>query len=353
MGDVSRIRQTIAAGVDFWNDSCDLRELSEAVDAGAVGATSNPVIVGQAVEAAPGTWNPVLDALIREEPRAREDEIAWALVRRVAVDAARLLAPVHAATGGRKGYLCVQVDPRLFRDAGRMVEHGAALASLAPNVAVKIPATAAGVGAIEELTSRGVRINATVCFTIAQAVACAEAVERGLARAKTAGRDVAALVPNVTVMIGRLDDHLRRVADAQAIDVDPGIPHRAGIAVFKKAWRVFRERGYRAVPLAAAYRHSLHWTELVGPGLVQTIPYAWWKRFDASAHEPRPTIEEPVAADVAAALRGSFPDFRAAEDEDGLRPDDFASYGPSVHTLRQFCEGLDRLTALVRARLVR
>jgi transaldolase len=350
---MTNLRLTTELGVDFWNDSCDLAELEEAVREGAVGATSNPVIVGQAVEAQPDRWLPVVDAMIEARPAATEDEIAWALVETMAREAAQLLSPVHRASRGRKGYLCVQVDPRLHRDAARMTEHGLALAAIARNIAVKVPATEAGAAAVEELTARGVRINATVCFTVAQAVACAEAVERGLARAQADGRDVAALFPNVTVMVGRLDDHLRRVLDRGDVAIEPGFVHWAGIAVFKKVASIFRARGFRAVPLAAAYRHHLHWTELIGEGVVLTMPYAWWRRFNASSIRPRPSLEEPVREPIVADLRAAFEDFRKAYDEDAMPLPEFVRYGPSVHTLQQFLGGYDRLVGLVRGRMLR
>jgi transaldolase len=348
----TKLRRTTQLGVEFWNDSCDLRELGEAVAEGAAGATSNPVIVAQAIEAARDVWTPVLDSIIRGRPTATEDEIAWALVMRMGQDAARLLEPAHRETSGRAGFLCVQVDPRLHRDAVRMVEHAREIAMIAPNVAVKIPATAAGVDAIERLTAVGIRTNATVCFSVSQAVACAEAVERGLRIAKAAGRDAETLAPNVTIMVGRLEDHLRRVAEADGVTIDPCALPWSGISVFKKAWRIFHERGYRAVLLAAAYRHALHWTELIGPRVVQTIPYKWWRQFNESTVTPRRTIDEPVSEDLVRALEDSFPDFRAALAEDGLPLDAFQSYGPSVHTLRQFLQGFDRLVGLVRERML-
>src|SRR5262245_50308196 len=179
----TRMRRTVALGVEFWNDSCDLRELTAAVAADAVGATSNPLIVAHAVQADPATWVPVLDALVAAGAADDEDTLAWRLVEAIAERAAALWAPAHAASGGRAGISCAPVCPRLYRNRARMIEHGRRLAGLGPNIAVKVPATAAGVAAIEALTADGIRTNATVSFSLAQAVACAEAVERGLARA--------------------------------------------------------------------------------------------------------------------------------------------------------------------------
>jgi transaldolase len=249
---LSNMQRTAQLGADFWNDSCDLRELGEAVANGAVGATSNPVIVQQAVNGARDVWLPVLDRLAREDPHATEDDLAWRLIERMGERAAELLHPVYERTGRRKGYLSMQVDPRLYRDPERMVAHARRLAQVAPNVAVKIPATPAGITAIERLTGEGIRINATVCFTVAQALACAEAVERGAAAARSSGLDIETLLPTVTIMVGRLDDHLRRVFDREDVNIDPGFLHWSGIAAFKRARARFRERGYRATLLAAA-----------------------------------------------------------------------------------------------------
>src|SRR5262249_12758007 len=154
--------------------------------------------------------------------------VSWKLIDELAKRAARTLEPAFNASNGVTGYLSVQVNPKFYRDAARMVEHGKQLASLAPNIAIKAPCTEAGIQAMEELTAQGVRVNATVSFTLSQAVAVAEAIERGLARSKKA--DSARNHPYVTLMVGRLDDHLQRVQTKQQIAIDPGDLNWAGIS---------------------------------------------------------------------------------------------------------------------------
>lgn len=348
----SPLRRTQELGAAFWNDSCDLRELRHAVQAGATGATSNPVLVAQAVEAAPETWNPVLDRLLAEHPTAREDELVWLLVAAVARQAAGVLLPVHERSGGRDGFLCVQTDPRAYRDAARMVAQAQGFMAYGPNVAVKVPAVGAGLRAIEELAALGIRTNATVCFSLPQAIACAEAAERGLDRARRAGRSVDGVRPWVTIMVGRLDDHLKRVQARDGGAVAPEVLDRAGIAVFKRAHALFHDRGYRSLLLAAAYRHTGHWSELIGPDVVLSMPYRFWNEFEASDIEPRASVHEAVDPAALAALTAAFADFRAAYEPDGLAAGAFASYGPTVHTLQQFLAGFDRVVSLVRARLL-
>lgn len=349
---VSNIQLTTRLGTDFWNDSCDPVELGEAVAEGAVGATSNPVIVYQAVQSGRERWIPVLDRLVAESPGATEDDIAWMLITEVAATAAGILRPVYDQTEGRKGYLSVQVNPKYYGNAERMVEHARKLASIAPNIAIKIPATEPGVSAIEQLTAEGIRINATVCFSVAQAIACAEAVERGVRRAESEGRNTETLLPNVTIMVGRIDDHLRRVLNRDDVTVDPGHLNWAGVAVFKKAWQIFRTNPYRSTLLAAAYRYHMHWTALVGERVAQTMPYKWWKQFNKAAVAPAVTIAEPLSEERLRALYDNFADFRRAYDEDGMGPGDFARYGASAHTLNQFLDGYAKLLELVRERML-
>jgi len=349
----SRMRQTTALGADFWNDSCSTSDLADAVAHGATGATSNPVIVFGVVKQDKATFLPVIDRLVAENPEATEDDVAWLLIEEIGRGATAVLRPVYDATEGRKGYLSMQVNPKIYRSTPRMVEHARRLAGVAPNVAIKVPATAAGIAAAEELVALGINVNVTVSFTLSQAVAAAEAIERGWARAKQAGKDGPKLHPYVTLMVGRLDDLLQRVLARDAVSIDPGYLHWAGIAVFKKAREVFARRGFRGILLAAAYRHHMHWSQLIGPGVVLSMPYAWWKQFEASDIEVAPTLDKPVEPRVVEALYRKFEDFRKAYDENGLSPEQFTTFGASLHTLNQFIGGYHDLLGLVRERMLR
>src|SRR4029077_8501457 len=210
---------------------------------------------------------------------------------------------------------------------------GLRFAELAPNMQVKFPTTSAGLQALERAPAAGVNINAPVSFTAAQALAVAEAVERGLAARAAAGGEVAGMSPVCTMMIGRLDDWMRVLVERDAVAIHPDALDWAGIAAFKRAAGLYRERGYRTRLLAAAYRHRLHWTELVGGDVVLTMPYAWQVRFNASGIEPVERIGVAVAPDIVDDLLRRIPDFARAYEPDGLTIDEFDSFGPTVRTL--------------------
>ena len=332
----------------LWNDSADLDELKYAIDNGAVGATCNPVIALGILKKEIAAWRPRIQQLIREMPRATEDQIGWKLVEEMSVRAAKLLEPAFAEHRGRNGRLSIQTDPRLYRDTAAILENAKRFAALAPNVIVKIPATRAGIPAIEEATAMGLTINATVCFTLPQCIAVAQAVERGLRRREAEGKEIASMGPVCTIMVGRLDDWLKVYLERHEISVDPGILEWAGVAVFKKTYGIFRSRGYRVRLLSAAFRNHMHWSELIGADAVISPPSAWQRRFNASDIEVRSRINEPVDQRIVETLLAKFPDFDRAYMEDGLTVDDFDSYPSTVRTLRQFVAACTDLNVLVR-----
>jgi len=332
----------------LWNDSADIDELNYAIENGAVGATCNPVIAVGILKKEMAQWRPRIQELMKELPRATVDQVGWKLIEEMSVRAARLLEPAFAEHRGRNGRLSIQTDPRLFRDAGAIVEQAVAFSVLAPNMIVKIPATKAGIVAIEEATYRGISINATVCFTLPQCIAVAEAVERGLRRREAEGKSIESMGPVCTIMVGRLDDWMKVLLDKRDISVDPGVTEWAGVAVFKKTYAIFRKRGYRLRLLSAAFRNHMHWSQLIGADAVISPPSAWQKRFNASGIEVRPRIDDPVDPKVVDELLEHFSDFRRAYSDDGLAIEEFDDFAPTVRTLRQFIAACTDLDGLVR-----
>lgn len=332
----------------LWNDSATLSELSYSIEHGAVGATCNPVIVLDVLKKEAHLWNDRIRGLAAEFPTATEDEIGWKLVEEISATRAKLLLPAFEKHKGRNGRLSIQTDPHYYRNTAALVEQAVRFKALAPNMIVKIPATRAGIAAIEEVTYQGISINATVSFCLAQAIAVAEAMERGLKRRERKGLDISSMGPVCTIMAGRLDDWLKVVAEKQDIILDPGHLEWAGVAVFKKAYKLYRERGYRVRLLSAAFRNHMQWSELVGGDLVISPPYKWQVRFNASDVRVVSRIETPVDPDVVDELLRKFPEFRRAYTEDGLSLEEFDTFSPTVRTLRQFLEATHELALRVR-----
>jgi transaldolase len=179
-------------------------------------------------------------------------------------------------------------------------------------------------------------------------VAVAEAVERGLKRREKEGKEITTMGPVCTIMVGRLDDWLKVVAEKENVTIDPGYLEWAGVAVFKKTYQLFRQRGYRIRLLSAAFRNHMHWSEFVGGDVVISPPYSWQVRFNASDIEVRPRIDEPVEPEIVAQLSKNFLDFRRAYVEGGIPVDEFDPFGATRRTLRQFITACHDLDGLVR-----
>jgi len=334
---------------ELWNDSCGQGDLRFALDRGAVGATSNPVIVGGVLRKEPDLWKERLEKIIRvEEPKATDEEICWKLSREMGVSGARMLLPLFAESRGKKGRQALQVNPRFFRDADRTTAHAIELSKAAPNILIKMPVSASGIEAIEKSTYAGVSVNGTVCFGIPQAIAVAEAIERGLGRREREHLPIDGISPSCTIMIGRADDWLKKCVERDNLPVLPQYLEWGGSAIFKKAYRLFRERGYRSRLLAASNKSHYLWANFIGADVLITVNPVWWRRMEGCKMEVRKTIDDPVDPKIIDALYDSIPDFRKIYDVDGLNIEKFETFGAFVETMKEFFTGYDAFLDYLR-----
>ncbi len=332
---------------DYWNDSCNAAELTYAIENGAVGATTNPTIVGSVMKQEYDTWAPRVREIAAQHLDWTDQQIAWQVIEEMAIRGWKMLEPIYQQHHGQKGRLSIQIDPTLNRSPQKMLEQARHFDTLAPNVQIKFPATAAGLEAIEQATYEGMNINATVSFTVSQAVAVGAAVERALARREAEGHDTSWMSPICTIMIGRTDDWVKKSCDRDGITINPAAGDWAGIAVFKRAAAIFEERGYRARLLAAAYRHHLHWSELIGGDVSMTIPANWQRLFNASDVEVRDRWHDPVPSVYVDELMARVPEFVKAYEPEALTPAQFDTYGATMRTLRAFVSSYWELVAII------
>lgn len=336
----------------IWNDSCSCKELAYCIENGGVGATTNPVIVLNVLKKELKEWEPTINQIIDDNPSYTEDEVAWQTIKAMGAKASKLLLPVFEETKGKKGRISFQTNAKYYRSKDKMVEHAVELASTVPNSQIKAPTSKAGVEAFEEMTYRGVSVNATVSFTVAQAVAVAEAVERGLNRRIAEGLPVDEMNPVCTIMAGRVDDYLKKDCASKGMLIEPEILEWAGVAVVKNAYKIYKERGYRTKLLVAAYRNPYHWNQFIGGDLILTIPYGWQLKYNASEYEIKETINDEVNPEYLEKLK-KLPEFNKAYDIDGLKPEEFEHYGAFLATISGFLKGYDELVSIIRSYMVK
>jgi len=322
----------------WWHDSADPAELRRGLDRGAVGVTTNPYLANLALAKNRAAWAPDVDAVLAS--RAEGEEKAEALMRRVVTRAAAMYQPQFDLSPGKRGLVCAQVNPSCAGEREAMLAMARRFHAWAPNIAVKLPAVAAGLDVLEDCVAEGITVTATVSFTVPQVMAIAERCRAGRRRALRNGATPGECF--AVIMIGRLDDYLREVAADNRVPVSEPDIRQAGLAVTKRAYRLYRERGYEAVLLVAALRGSYHLTELAGAELVMSIapaPQEWFLSGDLPREE---RIEGDVDPGVVERL-SSMPEFTRAYEPDGMAPGDFISYGATQRTLCQFIEAGWRL----------
>lgn len=325
------------------------------------GVTTNPPLTKAVFDKLKDQWEKIIRDLIRQNPCMDYRQIAWEAYKEACRRGAARYMPLFERSGYKYGYVSAQVDPRLLTDAREMVRQGLELKALQPNIMVKIPATRAGVLAIFILTSLGIPTNATLCFTLPQIMAVAEAVKQGKETGENYGTDYSRWRSVITIMIGRFEDAkiFAEQASEKGIELTEEMKRWAGIAITKKACRILAERNYPSKMLVASGRVSpkindiqyiWHIEKLAGCNLVFTMNPELIKSF-MLLYMDRPVENssgEPVPDDVLEKLL-KIPYFAEGYGEDTIKPEDFEKLEPTVTTYNQFSKAVMDLENYVRS----
>jgi transaldolase len=291
----SRLHELSEHGVSVWVDSLsremlETGELKRLIHEDAVvGVTSNPTIFEKALST--GEW---YDAQLRAELERSDDtkQVFFALAIEDIKRACDVLRPVWERTEGIDGFVSLEVDPDLAYEREATFEQARLLTERVdrPNLFVKIPATAPGVGAIEDSIAAGRSINVTLIFSLERHAGVAEAYVRGLERLVEAGGDPTHVASVASFFVSRVDTEADRRLEEIGRDELQG---RLAIANAKLAYAHYLEAfsGPRWEALAAvgarpqrclwaststknpAYRDVLYVEELIGPDTVNTMPF--------------------------------------------------------------------------------
>jgi len=184
----SPLASIIAAGTKLWLDSVDPDLVASNRQLGATGATSNPIIISELIKT--GRYDSELAGLLTEKGLSEHDA-AWNLTDQVVKSAQEVFLPVWQETAGNDGYVSFEVDPLLeatdnpLSHAERVAQYvalGSAWSKGHENRMIKVPATPAGLEALEELASRGIPLNVTLIFSMRQYQAARDAIWRGAQR---------------------------------------------------------------------------------------------------------------------------------------------------------------------------
>jgi transaldolase len=308
----SRLQAVAALGQQLWLDQLsptliDSGELAQWISAdGVQGLTSNPAIFYNALRTDPA-WLAALPALrlAHADVEARFEALALPEVRR----ACDLFAPLYTESGARAGFVSFEVSPRLAHDTPGTVAAALRLwtAIARPNAMIKIPATEAGIAALEEVIFAGINVNMTLIFNARQLGAVRAAHRRGLARRLEASLSVQRIASVASVFISRVD----AVVDALLPASAAALRGKAAIAAARLAYREWRSdsafgvfAAFGATPQwllwastgtkSAAMRDVAYVEELIGPDTINTVPDATLAAFRDHG-EARLSLTEGIA----------------------------------------------------------
>jgi transaldolase len=317
----------------WWHDSADPAELQLGLDRGAVGVTTNPYLANVALADNRELWREQIDSVLAQN--LDKPAKAEALMRIAVTNATKMVMPEFESSNGTRGYVCAQVNPVHQGDRDVMLPMARRYHQWAPNIAVKLPATAAGLDVLEECAAEGITTALTVSFTVPQTVAIGARHQAGVERAKAKGIKPGRCYS--VIMIGRLDDYLRDVVHDNNAGIAEADIRMAGIAVTKRSYSIYKERGYTAELLVAALRGDHHMTELTGADLIMSIHPKSQGSLVAKGLPEEERINVPAPDSVIERL-SQLPEFVRAFDPDGMKPEEFIGYGATQRTLTQFVE---------------
>jgi transaldolase len=316
MNPLLQVRQL---GQQIWLDNLSRTLLNDGhlarfvADDGVAGVTTNPAIFHKAI--AGGRYYEDDLAALKRQPLSAEARYE-ALVIPDVQRACALLAPLHRESGGNAGYVSLEVSPALAHDAEGTVAAGLRLKAAVdrPNLLIKVPATAAGLIAIERLVGAGVSVNVTLMFSLAHVDAVAAAYMRGLEQLRASGGNVGAMMSVASLFLSRIDTLVDKQLDEIGGDA-LALRGKSAVATAKLAYRRYLERfhgpAFAALRAAGARPQFMLWAStgtknpaysdllyvepLIGAETVNTLPDATLAALRDHGRVSR-TLDNDVAA---------------------------------------------------------
>src|SRR4051812_18037201 len=312
---MNRLKELLRYGQSIWLDYIHRKlirtgELKKLIaEDGLRGMTSNPTIFEKAI--AHGTdYDETFKAALADNPKIATGDIYERLVIEDIRAAADVLRPVYDETGGADGFVSIEVSPHLANDTDGTIAEARRLKKDVgrPNVMIKVPATPAGIPAIETLTAEGVNVNITLMFSMSHYEAVARAYVRGLERAA----DPHAISSVASFFVSRVDTlvdpQLEKIGTPEALALRGKLAIANSKAVYRRFEEIFHGEGFAALksrgarvqrPLWAstgtknpAYSDVLYVENLIGPDTVNTLPPATIDAFRDHGAASGATVKE-------------------------------------------------------------
>lgn len=332
---------------DLWLDSMVEEDIRFALSHGSKGITTAPSITRASLEAERDVWAPVLLSQMERQPAATERRLLWSAMYELAGQRAKAVLPLYDANG-TSGRFAIQVDIYHYNDTKAMIEQARHIHTLGNNFFVKIPTTAAGLIAMEEIVAEGHSVMATSCASVSQVSAAVEALERGYDRCVKAGRSTEGLSLACAMQLGFQDACIHNYAAQHGLSLSCGAQQYGAVAVGKKAYELIRRKGSRVRFVLSNFTEDLHWTEFVGGDLIMTMPMRWQTKLEAiSSYQPR--IDAAVDEQIIQELTDKIPHFAKEYQENALSPEEFLTFPTVSRIINAFLVSYHKALLMTRS----
>jgi len=330
------------------------------------GVTTNPPLCLDVFKTHGAYWAEFVDGLIDRNPEIDKESLFWMTYKEIVKRGAEMYLGVFEKSNYKYGYISAQVDPREIHNEEKMLQQAKELRSISPNVMIKIPGSREGYKVIKVLTSMGIPTNNTLAFTLPQFLVCANAVRDGLEIAKKNGVDLSkwrSVITDMTARYGDLGD-LGKEAEERGIELSEADVRWAELSIFKKAYKLIKEKNYPSKMLICSMRisppingkaiASWHVEKLAGANIVYTCPPKYIKglmKIGDSIQFTDQIEEEPPKEELDKLLR--IPYFEKGYTEDGLTPEEFNTHSALLATAEEFSNATRGMVHFVNERLER
>ena len=319
----------------FWINNPTAGDLELAIAAGAVNCTTNPAYCSKLIQSETDYIYGLIDDVIAETQD--DQEAARRVCDIVSLRLLKRFALMHEASGGTRGFVTIQGDPREDEDTDAIVNDALRHSKLAKNFMANIPVTVAGARAMAKLIALDVPLCATDIFSLSQAVFMYETYKRA---AEKSGKQPAFFLTHIT---GVFDQYLAEFVKQEVIDIAPEVLAQAGCAIARKQYHLLKQRGCKGTMLGCGARGIQHFTEFVGGDMHIAINWSTAEELIEADGPVEPRIDVETPQVVLDELCEKLPDFRKAFSEDGLSPEEFEKFGPLILFHNMFLKGYEKL----------
>lgn len=324
------------------------------------GVTTNPPLSLQAIQDDIPKWEEKARQIIADNPGIDTESLFWKLYLTVVRLGSEAYLPLFEKTGYAEGYLSGQVDPRSVFDKDAMIEQALEIASVNPNVMIKVPGSKEGYEVIEYLTSKGISTNNTLTFILPQLVDCAETVKRGLETAKKNNVDLSQWRSVITHMESRYGDlgGLRDFGAEKGIELSDLDVRYAELAIFRKAYKYLIDNDLPSKMLSCSLRvgpvidgiiRLPHLEEKTGAAVVVTCPPTFIDQVINLEDQDKIVFEKDrILADIPKDVMDKLmqvPYFERAYAADGYSRDEYNSHPALQRTADQFSKATEEMVA--------